>query len=84
MAFCAKRETRGGEQTIGYAAPTRLRSLEACAKTGVSLRRYKCASFTPALHTKTQLPLFSTSIFIYTYFKSSDWRIAAAQAWRCC
>lgn len=21
---------------------------------------------------------------IYTYFKSSDWRIAAAQAWRCC
>lgn len=66
------------------ATPTRLRSLEACAKTGVSPRREKCASFTPAPHTKTKLPLFSTSTFIYTYFKSSDWRIAAAQAWRCC
>ena len=66
------------------ATPTRLRSLEACAKTGVSPRREKCLSFTPAPHTKTKLPLFSTSTFIYTYFKSSDWRIAAAQAWRCC
>ena len=63
---------------------TRLRSLEERAKTGVSPRREKCASFTPAPHTKTKLPLFSTSTFIYTYFKSSDWRIAAAQAWRCC
>lgn len=53
-------------------------------KTGVSPRREKCASFTSAPHTKTKLPLFSTSTFIYTYFKSSDWRIAAAQAWRCC